>query len=221
VSGMSHDTAARLIGIPPGELEALVKAGHVPRIDKNSYSAPALVHAYIDHIRAAQSVTEAAPKQAVIAEHLDMSERAVREFLEKVSIDHKKNTLTQIRLAYIQHMREVAAGRAAEGGLDLAAERAQLARAQRERIEMQNAVTRGDLAPRSLLTEVLARTAPRICGQLDSIVPALRRRSGYSADDLDFVAQTIADARNAIASMRLDDVADVVVPDEITEADLD
>jgi phage terminase Nu1 subunit (DNA packaging protein) len=55
--------------------------------------------------------------------------------------------LNEIRVAYIRRLREQAAGRAAVGDLDLAGERAALAKAQRERIEMQNAVTRGELAP--------------------------------------------------------------------------
>ncbi|MDR0251105.1 MAG: DNA packaging Nu1, partial [Burkholderiales bacterium] len=50
-------------------------------------------------------------------------------------------------LAYCDHLREVAAGRYTDGDLDLATERAHLARAQRERIVMQNAVTRKELAP--------------------------------------------------------------------------
>lgn len=107
---------------------------------------------------------------------------------------------------YCSNLREVAAGRLGHGGLDLATERAMLARVQREKIEMQNAVTRGELAPRALLTQVLAAVAPRVCGLLESIVPALRRRSGYSAEDLDFIARTIADARNAIAGLRLPDL---------------
>ena len=121
---------------------------------------------------------------------------------------------------YCGHMREIAAGRFAAGDIDLATERALLAREQREKIAMQNAVTRGELAPRALLTQVLAAVAPRVCGLLESIVPALRRRSGYSAEDLDFVARTIADARNAIADLRLPDLlADVAEDDADDPAD--
>lgn len=107
---------------------------------------------------------------------------------------------------YCGHLREIAAGRFAAGDIDLATERAMLARVQREKIEMQNAITRGELAPRALLTQVLAAAAPKICGLLESVVPSLRKRSGYGAEDLDFVARTIADARNAIADLRLPDL---------------
>lgn len=115
---------------------------------------------------------------------------------------------------YCGHLREIAAGRFAAGDIDLATERAMLARVQREKIEMQNAVTRGELAPKALLTQVLAAAAPKMCGVLESIVPSLRKRSGYGAEDLDFVARTIADARNAIADLRLPDLlADASVDD--------
>ena len=144
--------------------------------------------------------------QVAIASHLDLSDRALREFFAAKRLDWRNMTLAEIRVAYIRHLREMAAGRAtSEEGLDLATERAHLARAQREKIDMQNAVTRGELAPKAMLTEALARTAPRVCGLLESIVPALRRRSGYGAEDLDYVAGVIAEARNAIAAMRLDD----------------
>ena len=107
---------------------------------------------------------------------------------------------------YCGNLREVAAGRLASGDINLATERALLAREQRDKIAMQNAVSRGELAPRALLTQVLAAAAPKMCGLLESIVPSLRKRSGYGAEDLDFVARTIADARNAIADLRLPDL---------------
>lgn len=107
---------------------------------------------------------------------------------------------------YCGHMREIAAGRLGNGDLDLVTERARLARVQRERIEMQNAMTRRTLLPATLLVEIVARAAPKACGILDSIVPALRRRSGYSAEDLNFITTEIVRARNAIASMKYDEV---------------
>lgn len=115
---------------------------------------------------------------------------------------------------YCAHLREIASGRATEGGIELATERALLAREQREKIAMQNAVTRRELAPRELLTQVLAATAPKVCGLLDSIVPALRRRSSYSAEDLTYVSKIIADVRNAIAKMRLDEIIQVDADDD-------
>jgi len=141
---INHDTAARLLGLAPGELDALVKAGAVRRMDRNAYALPVLVQDYIGHLKSERERAEFAPKQAEIAAHLDMSDRSVREFLTETGIDHKQATLTEIRVAYIRRQREVAAGRLTGGDLDLAEERAALARVQRERIEMLNAMTRGE-----------------------------------------------------------------------------
>ena len=91
--------------------------------------------------------------QQGIAKHLDLSQAAVSTLMVELGIDWKAASLNEIRVAYIRRLREQAAGRAAVGDLDLAGERAALAKAQRERIEMQNAVTRGELAPVVLIEE--------------------------------------------------------------------
>ena len=91
--------------------------------------------------------------QSAIAEHLDMSQQAVSQLMDQLSIDWRNAELEDIRIAYIRRLRKQAAGRAASGDLDLAGERAGLARAQRDRIEMQNAVTRGELAPVVLISD--------------------------------------------------------------------
>ena len=206
--GLNHDTAARIILLSPGELSALVRDGHVRRNGPNDYALPVLIQDYLGHLKADAERRETRPTQAEIASHLDLSDRAVREFQAASGLDHRQATLSENRITYIRRQREIAAGRAtSEDGLDLATERAHLARAQREKVDMQNAVTRGELAPKSLLTEALVRIAPKICGQLESIVPALRRRSGYKAEDLDYINSVIAETRNAIAALRLDEAS--------------
>lgn len=82
--------------------------------------------------------------------------------------------------------------------------RRELAMAQLAEIEL--AEKRGQLLPADLLIQIVARAAPRACGILDAIVPALRRRSGYSADDLGYITEQIAQARNAIAAMTYESV---------------
>lgn len=91
--------------------------------------------------------------------------------------------------------------------LDLAVERAALVRAQRERIEMQNAVTRGELAPVAALEQVLAAAGARVAGIFDAIPGALRRRSSLPVADIEFVDAEIAKARNIVAGLRLADLA--------------
>lgn len=51
------------------------------------------------------------PTQIEIAEHLDLSERAVRDVLKRLNLDWQVVSLTEIRTAYIRDLREKAAGR--------------------------------------------------------------------------------------------------------------
>lgn len=110
-------------------------------------------------------------------------------------------------LAYCDHLREMAAGRGGESGAELVAERARLAREQADKIAMQNAVTRGELAPAYVLEEVLARVGARAARLLETIPGTLRRRlPQLSGDDIAVVTGIVAKARNLAASLKLSDV---------------
>lgn len=147
--------------------------------------------------------------QRAIADHLDMSQQATSQWLGRLDIDWKTASIDAIRIAYIRALREQAAGRAASGDLDLAAERAGLAKAQRERIEMQNAVTRKELAPVILIEEVLANAGSKVAGILDAIPGMIKRRvAGLSANDIDLIAGEVAKARNIAAEVSLEDLQD-------------
>ena len=129
--------------------------------------------------------------------------------MERLGIEWKTATIDEIRVAYITELREQAAGRAAAGDLDLATERAGLARAQREKIEMQNAVTRRELAPVALLEEVLAKAGSRVAGILDAIPGMIKRRvAGLSSNDIELIAVEVARARNIAAAVSLADLND-------------
>lgn len=113
-------------------------------------------------------------------------------------------------MAYCDRLREVAAGRAAAGGLDLATERAMLARSQRERIDMQIARERRELTPTVVLEQVLAGTAAKVAGVLDAIPGMVRRRvPQLVAADIDMIAAEVAKARNVVSAMSLDDVLEM------------
>ena len=60
------------------------------------------------------------------------------------------DSLPELVRSYCTHLREQAAGRASGGSLDLAQERAALAAAQRQRIEREEQVARGELIPADL-----------------------------------------------------------------------
>lgn len=155
--------------------------------------------------------------QQVIADHLDLSQGAVSQWMDRLGIDYRAASLDEIRVAYIRELREQAAGRAAAGDLDLATERAGLAKAQRERIEMQNAVTRGELAPVILIEEVLTKAASKVAGILDAIPGMIRRRVPLlTSDDIDMIAGEVAKARNTVAKMSLADLNDADLADDST-----
>lgn len=82
--------------------------------------------------------------QTEIAQHLDLSTRQIRE-LQAAGVFPKGTTLDEARYAYIRRLREQAAGRSATNGLDLASERARLAKAQADKLEIELTAKRGDL----------------------------------------------------------------------------
>ncbi|WP_288129982.1 terminase small subunit [Accumulibacter sp.] len=145
--------------------------------------------------------------QTEIGEHLAMSQAAAGDMLRRLGIDWNESTLDDIRVAYIRHLREIAAGRAGSGDLDLASERAMLARSQRERIDLANAVTRRELAPVILIEQVLARAGSKVAGILDGIPGMIKRRvARLTAAEISLIAAEIARARNIAAALRLEDI---------------
>lgn len=151
-----------------------------------------------------QQRTVQRPSQAEIAEHLDISERSVRELASDWGVDSRELTLCEWRVRYIRKLREAAAGRAAAGDLDLVGERARLARVQADRIEMQNAVTRKELAPVEVIEEVLSRAGAKAAKLLDTIPGEMKRRCAkLTAEDIATIAGTIAKVRNIAAAISL------------------
>lgn len=149
-------------------------------------------------------------RQIDIAEHLDLTQGAVSAWMNRLDLDWTTASMDEIRIAYIRALREQAAGRATAGDLDLATERAGLARAQREKIEMANAVTRGELAPTVLLEEVLTKAAARVAAVFDGIPGMCRRRlPRLTTEEIDLIAGEIAKARNTVAAMSLSDLDQV------------
>ena len=137
-----------------------------------------------------------------------ISQPAVSDLISRGVISDG-STAGEWLIAYCSHLREQAAGRAAEGGLDLATERARLAREQADKIAMQNAVTRNELAPVVLIEEVLTKAAARIAGIFDAIPGQVRRRfPDLKAETIDLIGGEVAKARNVVAAMSLDDLAD-------------
>ena len=127
-------------------------------------------------------------------------------------------TLGEWLLAYCGRLREQAAGRvgATDGGLDLAQERAALARSQRVGIDIKNAVLRGDYAAVELLSEVLATASQAVAERFDHLPGQLRKACpDLQPAAIDQVMTAIASARNewvrttvALVSSSLDQAGD-------------
>lgn len=105
---------------------------------------------------------------------------------------------------YCRHLREIAAGRATNGDLDLATERARLAKEQADKISMQNAERRGELAPVAAMEMVLASVGAKVGKILDTIPGLVRRRvPGIGSDVVEAITADIAKCRNMAAAMTL------------------
>lgn len=154
--------------------------------------------------------------QSAFGELVGISQPAVSDLLSRGVMLPNQSAREWLH-SYCSHLREQAAGRAAAGDLDLATERAGLARAQRERIEMQNAVTRKQLAPVSLIEEVLANVGRQIAATLEAIPVQLKRRTTLSVAELEIVESEIVKARNLAADISLDQKEPEFEDEEVAE----
>ena len=62
-----------------------------------------------------------------LSRHLDLSTRAIADLLPKLGLSSRDVDLEKARIAYIRHLRRVAAGHQSDTGLNLTQERAKLA----------------------------------------------------------------------------------------------
>lgn len=158
------------------------------------------------------------PTQTEFAALVGISQPAVSGLLAR-GIIREGGTIGQWAEAYCDHLREQAAGRAAAGDLDLAAERARLAKEQADKVAMQNAVSRGELAPVAAMEAVLAAVGTRVGKILDTIPGLVRRRApGVGHDVIEQITADIAKCRNMAAAMSLDDL---IQDDDTSEDDED
>lgn len=141
--------------------------------------------------------------QAAFGGLVGVSQQAVSDLLARGVIRQGDTARTWL-LAYCENLRAVAAGRDPDG--ELSTERARVARATAEKIEMQNAVTRRELAPIAALEVVLNDVAKRIAARLDSLVPQIRRTAPeVPTSVLARVAAEVAECRAACAQVNLAD----------------
>jgi phage terminase Nu1 subunit (DNA packaging protein) len=134
--------------------------------------------------------------QAQFGELVGVSQPAVSAMLAAGWLP-ANGTGRQWLLAYCAHLREVAAGRASSGDLDLAQERAALAKEQRIGQQIKNAVAQGEYAPVGLLADVLAAASAAVVDRLDALPGLLRKACpDLPAEAREAIDRTIASARN-------------------------
>ena len=94
--------------------------------------------------------------QTQIAEHLGIDQSNVSRLMKALNIDWKTKTLDEIRLAYLERLRETAAGHASiDGEYDLNKERALTERVDRELKTLQLAEKKKELVNVDQLMDVL------------------------------------------------------------------
>ncbi|MFS8051594.1 terminase small subunit [Rhizobium sp. BR 317] len=114
---------------------------------------------------------------AEVAEHIDVNTRTAADLVARGIITKSSRgsyDLDVVRLEYIRHIREVAAGREAAqavppGKIDGEQERARKDKEAADRLELQNAVTRGELAPLSEMVSAVTSAFARVRAKILTI----------------------------------------------------
>jgi phage terminase Nu1 subunit (DNA packaging protein) len=107
-----------------------------------------------------------------IAQALDLSTKMVNDLVARGTITKQPRGQYDVEEAtreYVRHIREVAAGRLRAGELDLAEERARLAKEQADAKEMENALLRGDLVEIGGVAKEFGKQASAVRTRLLSI----------------------------------------------------
>ena len=160
--------------------------------------------------------------QAAFAELIGVSEAKVSQLLTDGILARDATGLEWLR-AYVERLREQAAGRLGDGdALSLTQERAALARSQREAQEIKNAAARGEYAPIGLLADVLSAASAGVVDRFEQLDGALQK----ACPDLPEAARTvvqqvIARARNewirATETLAVSMLEDLTVDDDPVE----
>ena len=165
--------------------------------------------------------------QAEFAQMIGVSEARASQLVSE-GVIVRGDTAQAWLIAYVERLRDQAAGRLGDGvgGLDLVQERAALAREQREGQAIKNAVARKDYAPVGLLADVLGQAASAVVGRFDQLEGTLRKACPDLPDEAKTaVLHVIASARNewirSTARLVSESVDAMMADDEQSGADGD
>lgn len=137
--------------------------------------------------------------QRQIAQHLDIAQQTVSDLVKRdvfPDAGRGQYEVDACRIAYIRHLRGIAAGRAGDGDSDLSLveERARKAKEEADRLEMENARRRQELVLRedvdSAVLAAFARVRSRLLVLPQKVAPALHDASSL-ADIENIVRQEI------------------------------
>lgn len=112
--------------------------------------------------------------QQELADLVGVTQSAISRYIGAGHVPRDGTALEQLR-AYLAHLEAEAVRQMGDGVLSLPQERAALARAQREMIELKNAAALAEYAPTELLREVLAVTSAGMAGHIDSLPGQIER----------------------------------------------
>lgn len=116
--------------------------------------------------------------QQEIADHLALNQSEVSRHMAALAIDWKVATLDEVRVAYLVHMRAVAAGHRSSDGMDLTRERALTEQVDRELKSLVLAEKKGQLVN-------VAQLEPELTRQYMSFKSELEASADKLKDDLD------------------------------------
>lgn len=142
--------------------------------------------------------TDSRATQAVIGQLVGVSQQAISALVSEGKIP-AGGSVGAVLIAYCERLREQAAGRmgADGGGLDLAQERAALAREQRISQKLKNDIARGEYAPIGLLADVLATASAAVVDRFEQLDGALHKACpDLPGEARATVMAVIASARN-------------------------
>lgn len=143
------------------------------------------------------------PTQKEIAEHLDMSERHVRDVLKSHGIDWTTSTLDHIRITYIRDLREKAAGRGGDAQQSLTAARTAEANASTELKLMMIAEKAGLLVPveeiEPLLLAMVTAARTELLALPNKLVAEIKALTGAEVDAA-LIEERIHESLNHLAT---------------------
>jgi phage terminase Nu1 subunit (DNA packaging protein) len=166
---------------------------------------------------------EEVPTQQLLGDCVGISQPAVSGWYSEGRIPAGATLGEALRIMF-HTLREQAAGRMGSdvGGLDLAQERAALAREQRLGLEIKNAALRGEYAPVALLAEVLATASQAVAERFDHLPGTIKKACPSVSDqDRDQILALVASARNEWVTQTAKLVAASVTSADEDEPELD